>query len=115
MNKIEGILTDDLRAHIREMPVDVADPFPVSTFRKLVENIAKLSFLNKKQLFFFRGQGNDYRNKAGASTLYPPIYRGEYVSHWEIQYRFEILEEASKQLRRLFSNAKIEGFQDRSD
>ena len=112
MRKIEGTLTDELSAYIREIPVDVADPLPVSTFRKLVEHVAKLSFLNKDQLFFFRGQGNDYRNKAGASTFYPSIYRGEYVSHWEIQYRFEILEEASKQLRRLFSNEKVEGYQE---
>jgi hypothetical protein len=112
MRKIEGTLTDELSSHIRETPADVADPLPVSTFRKLVEHVAKLSFLNKDQLFFFRGQGQDHRNKAGASTFYPSIYRGEYVSHWEIQYRFEILEEASKQLRRLFSNEKIEGYRE---
>jgi hypothetical protein len=112
MRKIEGTLTDELCAHIYEMPVDVADPLPVSTFRKLVEHIAKLAFLNGDQLFFFRGQGQDYRNKAGASTFYPSIYRGEYVSHWQIKYRFEILEESSKQLRNLFSNRKIEGYQE---
>jgi hypothetical protein len=112
MRKIEGTLTNELKAHIHEKPVDVADPFPISTFRKLVEQVAKLSFLNKDQLFFFRGQGSDYRNKAGASTFYPSVYRGEYVSHWEIQYRFEILEEASQQLSRLFSNEKIEGYQE---
>jgi hypothetical protein len=112
MRKMDGILTNELSRHVHGMPVDVADPFPVSTFRKLVEQIARLAFLNKDHLFFFRGQGNDYRNKAGASTLYPSIYRGEYVSHEEIQTRFEILEEASGQLSRLVSNEKIEGYQE---
>jgi hypothetical protein len=110
MRKIEGSLTDELAAYLHETPVDAADPLPVSTYRKLVENVAKLSFLNKDYLFFFRGQSRDYRNKAGASTFYPSIYRGDYVGHWEIQYRFEILEETSEQLKRLFSSEKIVGY-----
>ena len=114
MRRIEGVLTDELISHTGGDPVDIAVPYPVSTYRKLVEQIAKLSFLNKDQLLFFRGQGVDYQNKAGASTLYPSIYRGEYLSSWEIKYRFDVLEAASGWLRKMFAAEKVEGFQELS-
>ena len=114
MRRIEGVLTDELIAHTSGNPVDISVPYPVSTYRKLVEQIAKLSFLNKDQLLFFRGQGIDHQNKAGASTQYPSIYRGEYLSSWEIKYRFDVLEAASGWLRKMFAAEQVEGFQELS-
>ena len=114
MRRIEGVLPDELKSHANDNPVDIAVPYPVSTYRKLVEQIAKLSFLNKDQLLFFRGQGIDHRNKAGATTQYPSIYRGEYLSSWEIKYRFDILEAASGWLKKLFAREHVEGFRELS-
>ncbi len=114
MRSIEGVLTDELISHIDGNPLDGAVPYPVSTYRKLVEQIAKLSFLNKDQLLFFRGQGVDYRNKAGTSTQYPSIYRGEYLSSWEIKYRFDVLDAACGWLRKMFAAEQVEGFQELS-
>jgi hypothetical protein len=114
MRRIEGILPDELKSHVNDNPVDIAVPYPVSTYRKLVEQIAKLSFLNKDQLLFYRGQGLDHQNKAGASTQYPSIYRGEYLSSWEIMYRFDILEAASGWLKKLFAREQVEGFRELS-
>ena len=110
MRSIEGVLSDELKSHVNDHPVDIAAPYPVSTYRKLVEQIAKLSFLNKDQLLFYRGQGIDHQNKAGTSTQYPSIYRGEYLSSWEIKYRFDILEAASGWLKKLFAREHVEGY-----
>jgi hypothetical protein len=106
------VLTPALKAHVGGLTAAAADPLPVTTFRKLVEHVAALSYLNKDHLLFFRGQGVDYLNKAGASTLYPSIYRGESLKHWEIEYRFDILEEASRQVEALCASAQVQGHQD---
>lgn len=63
-------------------------------------------------LFFFRGQGQDFTNKAGSSTLYPWIYRGERVSQDQIALRFEILTSASARLCNALEAAGIEGYKD---
>ena len=79
------------------------------TFRRLVELVAETSYLNKDHLLFFRGQNNDHKNKAGNSTFYPTIYRGEYLQQREINYRFEILAGTSRILVNRFSEEKITG------
>ena len=81
MRRIEGVLPDELKSHANDDPVALAVSYPVSTYRKLVEQIAKLSFLNKDQLLFFRGQGIDHRNKAGASTQKPVA-----LGKWQLQH-----------------------------
>jgi hypothetical protein len=65
--------------------------------------------LNKDHLLFFRGQSKDYRHKAGASTFYPTIYRGDYLRQEEIHYRFEILNQATRHLTDLLSAEAVEG------
>ena len=45
---------------------------------------------------FFRGQRTDHLNKANKPTFYPKIYRGDYLQQREVNYRFEILDNASK-------------------
>lgn len=109
MRKIFGKLTDELSRHTTQKTVGNDSGFPVATFRDLVEQIAKLSFLNKDYLLFFRGQKSDYKNKYNASTFYPTIYRGEYLTQQELDYRFDKLNSASKILVELFKKNKIEG------
>ena len=75
MRNIEPALTKDIIRHIGSKPVGKAMPYPIKTYRQLVEQVAHLSYLNKDHLLFFRGQTQDYLNKAGASTFYPSIYR----------------------------------------
>jgi len=114
MREITSNLTPELMRHIGSNPLDKSDAFPVDTYQKLVAHIAKLAYLNKDHLLFFRGQDRDYRSKAGSTTIYPTIYRGEYLPQREINYRFEILHEASQQLKKLFSKERIEGFKELS-
>jgi hypothetical protein len=77
-----------------------------------MDHIARLSYLNKDYVLFFRGQGTDYTNKAGASTLYPAIYRGERISREELEIRFELLAGASRRLSEALQKEKLDGFQD---
>jgi hypothetical protein len=92
--------------------VGSSKPFIVNSFRELVEHTAKLSFKNKDYLLFYRGQNDDYINKAGNSTFYPSIYRGDYLPIRELTNRFDILEGTSKALIELFEREKIEGFKE---
>lgn len=84
----------------------------ISSFRDLVEIVAKFAYHNKDYLLFFRGQSKDYLNKGGNSTFYPTIYRGDYISHRELRYRFDILDGCSKALAQVFEDKKIDGYKD---
>jgi hypothetical protein len=106
-------LTNELLNHFGDTArVGSKDSFPVATFRELVEHTAKLAFKNKDHLIFYRGQSNDYKNKAGNSSFYPSIYRGDYLPIRELTNRFDILEGASKALVDLFESKKIEGYKE---
>lgn len=109
MRQIHGNLTKELRDHTSPKEVGKDSGYLVTTFRKLVEQVAKLAYLNKDYLLFYRGQKNDYRNKADNSTFYPTIYRGDYVPQQELDFRFDKLENASKILAQLFKSNKIVG------
>jgi len=110
MRPIEGILSKDLKEFIGGISVDKADPFEVATYRELTALVARLAYLNKDYLLFFRGQCRDYKNKAGASSFYPSIYRGNYLLNREIHYRFELLDQSSKLLVGEFVKNSIEGY-----
>lgn len=115
MRKITPELTAELFNHFgnpQQTKVAAGEAYKVSSFRQLVENVAKLAFKNKDHLLFFRGQAQDYRNKAGVSTFYPSIYRGEYLSQKEIDRRFVALKEAGNTLVKLFEEQKIEGYRE---
>ena len=113
MRKIIPELTDELLLHFKDpSKIGSANAFKVNTFRELVEHTAKLSYKNKDHLLFYRGQSKDYKNKAGNSTFYPSIYRGDYLPIREITNRFDILEGASKALVELFETNKIEGYKE---
>jgi hypothetical protein len=109
MRDIKPELTKDLIRHVGSMPVGKAPPFMIDSYRELVEQVAHLSYLNKDYLLFFRGQTQDFHNKAGASTFYPSIYREENLPQREVVYRFELLDHASRQLRDLFAKRKVDG------
>lgn len=109
MRKIYGKLTQELSKHTTPKTVGIDAGYYVATYRDLVEQIAKLSFLNKDYLLFFKGQKNDYKNKVNSSTFYPTIYREEYLTQSELDYRFDKLQSASKILVELFKKNKIEG------
>src|SRR5690349_20299962 len=102
----------DAKRSIRAADVARAAPFPVASYRELVEHSAKLAYLNKDQLLFYRGQTRDYVNKAGASTFYPTIYREEMLRREETSVRFRRLERAAQQLRELFRVGRIDGHSD---
>lgn len=112
MRSIEPELTEELNRHVGNVNVAKAPTYSVKMYRQLVEQVAFLAHLNKDHLLFFRGQGADFQNKAGASTFYPSIYRGEYLTHDEIRYRFRVLEESGSQLRDLFNTQGLQGSED---
>ena len=112
MRIIEPSLTPEILNVIKENAVGTAEAYKVNSYRQLVEQVAKLSYFNKDHLLFFRGQDKDYKNKAGASTFYPSIYRGDYLPRDKIQFQFNILKQASKLLVNKFENEKIEGHQE---
>jgi hypothetical protein len=87
-------LTDGLKRHFRES-VSRGDAFPVATYNALMRLVAELSYLNRENLLFFRGQTEDYRNKAGASSLYPSLYRPNVLSKDKLEYEFALLKELS--------------------
>lgn len=74
------------------------EPMRANTFPALVEEVANLSTVNYGQMMFFRGQSTDYQNREGKTSLYPSIYRGDYLSREEVVARFEVLEAASEAL-----------------
>jgi len=89
-----------------------SNPLKIFSFRELVEVVARFAYHNKDCLLFFRGQSQDYLNKGGSSSFYPTIYRGDYLSHKEVRYKFDLLEGCSKALSQLFEDRKIDGYRD---
>lgn len=109
MREITPKLTRELQAHCKDDPVWRAKPFEVSTYRALVEHVAKLSYANRDELIFFRGQDKDFQSRVGGTTLYPAIYRGDVVPTRELRHRFDILEQAARLLVERFKAAEIDG------
>ena len=112
MRAIEGTLTKTLQEFIGDRSVGKSEPFQVQTYRKLMDQVANLAFLNKDYLLFFRGQANDYRNRAKASTFYPSIYRDDPLPMREIHYRFELLNQAASLLADVVLDEKITGYRE---
>ena len=115
MRRITPELTPELFEHFgnpQQAKIASGEAYKVSTFRQLVENTARLAFKNKDHLLFYRGQANDYKNKANTSTFYPSIYRGDYLPQKELKDRFDTLKKAGDILVRLFEEQKIEGYRE---
>jgi hypothetical protein len=109
MREITPKPTSELQRHIRGGPVWRATAFEVTTFRALVEHVARLAYVNPDELLFFRGQDKDYQSKAGGTTLYPAIYRGDSLATRELRHRFELLDQAARLLVERFKKAKVDG------
>ena len=77
-----------------------------------MEQIAQLAYANKDHLLFFRGQARDFTNKAGASSFYPSIYRGERLSRQELEIRFDMLNSCARRLVDVFQGEGIAGAQE---
>lgn len=109
MREITPSFFPDLEKHVEGQVLRKTTPFPVQSYHELVRKVAQLSFLNKDYLLFFRGQDQDYQNKAGSSTFYPTIYRKEILTSQEIRSRFELLEVATNKLLEAFDREKLDG------
>ena len=102
MRQVTPTLPAPLASHYGSADVAKAVPFPVDSYRDLVRYVAHLAYPNPDHLLFFRGQATDYKNKAGASTFYPSIYRADPLPKREIANRFERLRFQGQQLARAF-------------
>lgn len=109
MREITPRLTPELEEHCKGMPVWRAPAFEASNFRALVEHVARLAYANPDELLFFRGQDRDYQSKAGGTTLYPAIYRGDSLPARELRHRFDLLEQAARLLVDRFKKRRIDG------
>jgi hypothetical protein len=112
LQSITPQLTEELAKHVRGRDVWRAPAFEIRSYRALVEHAARLSYVNRNLLLFFRGQDKDYQSKAGGSTVYPAIYRGDNVPHAEFEIRFRQLESAERLLVRVFGRHKLHGARD---
>lgn len=109
MRAIAAQVTDDLKERGSSSDEGFSRPKRIGKYRQLIEHVAKLAYLNKDFLLFFRGQGIDYLNKSGSSTIYPSIYRGERLTQDELTARFDLLYSASKRLCDALSSSNITG------
>ena len=109
MKKIDCNITEEIASFIMDRCVAEADGFPIDTYNDLVQVSARLAYINKDYILFFRGQKEDYLNEENKSTFYPTIYRGESISEEELSLRFDRLEYASKKLVELFKKENIHG------
>nr|WP_321237501.1 FRG domain-containing protein [uncultured Psychroserpens sp.] len=113
MKKITRIkIPEEFKSHLNVKDIAGSDAYPIHKFSELVEAIAKLSYENEEHLLFYRGQSNDYVDNSGKSTFLPTIYRGQNLSQEEIDDRFDILENASKELSKEFLKSKTKGYQE---
>jgi hypothetical protein len=112
MRTIRGVVTEEIAAAVDATAIASEPAYRVASYRKLVEQVAKLAYLNLDYLLFYRGQHRDYRNKVGASTFYPTIYRGAYLRREEVHSRFERLAQTSTALRQAFREEKLDGYDD---
>ncbi len=109
MRETKPRLTTELDTHCNGKPVWRAPAFGVSNFRALVEHVARLAYANPDDLLFFRGQDKDYQSKAGGTTLYPSIYRGDSLATRELRHRFDLLDQAARLLVEKFKATQSDG------
>lgn len=109
MRQIEGHLPEDIVKYLEGRSVAESDGYPVKNFKQLVELSASISYLNKDHLLFYRGQNTDYKNKAGRSSFYPTIYRGDPLFKKERDYRFGVLNDSCRALKKKFEDHNVPG------
>ncbi len=94
MREITPQLDGRLKVHFGDS-VARSGPYPVERYNELVRIVAELSYLNKESLLVYRGQARDFLNKAGASSLYPSLYRRNVLSKVRVERDFSLLDELS--------------------
>jgi len=57
MQSIRPQLTEELLKHTHGRHIWRVPAFEIANYRDLVEHVARLSYANRNQLVFFRGQG----------------------------------------------------------
>ncbi|MCH6236665.1 FRG domain-containing protein [Cognataquiflexum rubidum] len=83
-------------------------PMKVNTYDELVGLVARILHYNREFVIYYRGQGKDYKNKAGHTLIPPSIFReNQNGKPRKMQKRFEVLEKKSEQLVELFRKASI--------
>jgi len=112
MRNIKPTLTPNLEEHVGSDMVKRSVPYQVETYTELVEEVANLAYQNKDYLLFYRGQDQDYLNKAGSSTFYPTIYRKDVLTAHEARLRFDMLELAEIYLADTFDREGLDGHMD---
>jgi len=108
VREITPTLTPELERHTSGDVVR-GDAYPARRYDDIVKHIARLSYLNKDYLLFYRGQGVQFRNKAGGLTFYPTVYRGDALDRANVKGRFRLLDVASQRLRESFLKGSIDG------
>jgi hypothetical protein len=112
MQGLRPQFTTEIEKHTGKRDVWSAPAFRITSYKELVQHVARLSYINRSQLLFFRGQDRDYQSKAGGSTLYPTIYRIDNLAEAELDFRFRQLDFACRLLVQQLEHAQIVGARD---
>ena len=89
-----------------------SDTKPVSTFRALVKEMAKISFNNPDLAIFYRGQKREHFVTKNKTSAYPSILRNlknRSSSRLFLSQRYEILNKADELLLDAFESKEWEG------
>lgn len=109
MREITPVSPLNSERHALHNVVKRSAPQPVNSYPELVEAAARLAYLNKDSLLFFRGQDQDYKNKAGSSSFYPSIYRKDLLTAREVRQRFDTLDRSVRKLAQKFAENRLDG------
>ncbi|MGI2036221.1 FRG domain-containing protein [Rhizobium panacihumi] len=90
-----------------------SDGHRVTSYVDLARKVAALQFLNREHVLLFRGQGTDYKNPAGLTTMKPTLFRPRRgrpnVSTNALRSRFETLRTAETRLLSLYEGEELVG------
>jgi len=73
----------------------------VDSFIELATKIAELQFMNRDHVLIYRGQQSDYKNRNGATSLQPSMFRPEPAGRYGqdvLRHRFALLKRAEQSL-----------------
>ncbi len=94
MREMTPQLDGRLKVHFGDS-VARSEPYPVERYDELTRIVAELSYLNRENLLVYRGQTRDFLNKAGATSLYPSLYRKNVLNKARLGRDFALLDELS--------------------